>query len=205
MKPKIVLVDNELENIRNFQGAFDDLFDIVAAEIKNDLKEMGEYLLNINADGYVLDYKLTDTLPEVRYNGAELYNFIHESKHEIPLIILTGQEDKMTQTIYDPYHIVSKSELDNAKQFGKKLLQLVMDYKNKYSDADKRLKELVEKKSNSRLSLKEYEELVDLDSYLDQVIYKRSVVPASVKKSDVSERLDVMLEKTDYILKQLKK
>ena len=205
MKPKVVIVDNEIDNVHNFQGAFDDVFDVIPAEIKDDFDEMVDYLLSLNADGYVFDYRFTDTMPKIKYTGAELYNRIVDSKHEIPVIVLTGQEDKMQHKIYDPYHIVSKESLDNIEQFKGKLLQLVSDYKSLVDLRSKRLKELVAKKQKGGLEMNEEVELIELDTYLDKVIYKKDVVPEELKKSQIDGRLDKLIENTQKILDGLGK
>lgn len=206
MKPKVVIVDNEIDNVHNFQGVFDDVFEVVPAEIKDDFDEMVLYLLDLNADGYVFDYRFTDTMPNIKYTGAELYNHIIDSKHEIPVIVLTGQEDKMQHKIYDPYHIISKDSFtDNIDLFKSKLIQIVSDYKCKVDSRSKRLKELVAKRQKQSLDMNEEVELIELDTYLDKVIYKKDVVPEELKKSQVNGRLDKLIENTQKILDGLAK
>lgn len=205
MNPSVVLIENEPSNVRNFQGAFDKYFTIKVAEIKEDLDDMIHYLLNLNADGYVIDYKFQDTMPGISYTGADLYNRLYDAKHELPLIILTGQGDKMMHKIRDPYHIVSKEELDNPDLFSRKLLQLIGDHKNKFDQASKRFHELVSKKSKGSLDVDEVTELNDIDSYLEQVIYKRDVIPPEFKQDDISKRLDQLLQQTETILTSIKK
>lgn len=206
MKPKVVIVDNEIDNVHNFQGEFDDVFEVVPAEIKEDFDEMVLYLLNLNADGYVFDYRFTDTMPNVKYTGAELYNHIIDSKHEIPVILLTGQEDKMEHKIYDPYHIISKDSFtSHTELFKSKLVQIVSDYKKNVDARSKRLKELVEKRQKQSLKIEEEVELIELDTYLDKVIYKKDVIPEELKKSQIDGRLDKLLENTQKILDGLVK
>lgn len=205
MKPKIVYVDNEIDNVHNFQGTFDDSFDVIPAKIQKTLDEMVDYLIQLNADGYVIDYLFSDTMPDIKYTGAELYNQLRDLKCELPVIILTGQEDKMQHTIYDPYHIISKDGLQEPTQFEKKLLQFVTDHKNKVEKANKRLKELIAKKQKVKLNLSEEEELINLDTFIEKVTFQKGLVPEALKKNDVTERLDKMLAQTAEILKVLKK
>lgn len=200
-KPIIALVENEDDIKNDFQATFDDQFEVIPCDIKTSLDEMIEYLLEMKVDAYVLDYLLNDNNPNIHYKGTDLYEAISDAKYKIPMIILTGHEEDIADAIDDPYFIISKDYMNKPDIFARKLNKVILEYKESIEYSVSKIKEITAKKaSNEALTLKDEEELIKCDRYLERVHCDYNVIPDSFKASSVGSKLDRLLEITEKLI-----
>lgn len=200
-KFKIIFIENDTTLQKNFLNTFDEDFEIVIADFLEDENEMVEYLLKLGANGFVIDYLFSDTMPKIKYNGLDLYEKISKKMYNFPVIIFTGNEDTIADSLDNPYLIVEKSYLNKPEIFAKKLHKIISEHASKLQEAEQRITQLKRKKEDGfTLTLSEQDDLIKYDNFLEKATIGYNIVPESFKTSDVGTKLDALLKKTDELL-----
>lgn len=208
IKFKLGIIDEYQDDIDDFKIFFENDFNIVEIELKNSVEEIINSIIQAEIDAVAIDYKLTEHNREIAFNGNEIFNYLVDKLYKFPAFILTNYvPDASKSDISDEFKIISKRWMkvgaDEGNELIEKIKNSIIKYKQLVDDSEKELLNLIKKKKNNKLTAKEEERLIELDSFLETVIDKKSSVPKQWKeqKNEISK----LIELAEKILKKEEK
>lgn len=220
MNFKILVIDEELSEIEKVQCEFDPWIEEGLFEVKPLLPipskvEMIDRIIEEKPDAIIVDYQLNRVKKDIgniqiNYNGAALILEFLNKRTGFPCFIASSYEndavdDKKTM---DVNIIYSKSELNNptSKQirFRERVKKQIIKYNRIVKEKQERLDSLIEKRRNAPLSLKEEEELIELDTYLEHTLNKENAVPKELKRISNQDKLKELIMLTQEFMEILK-
>lgn len=160
-------------------------------------------------DYLIVDYTLNERL-NCGFNGDEiLINFSKKFPH-FPIMLLTNFDHRAIVSIED----IDTEKIHNKKEytddelkngFVKRIQGKVTDYKRKGEHAETRISELLLKRnSGTSLDITEEEELLKLDTFLDETLAGDATrIPDQVLEKTNETKLVALLEKTDALINKL--
>lgn len=160
-------------------------------------------------DYLVVDYTLNERL-NCGFNGDEvLINFSKKFPH-FPIMLLTNFDHRAIVSIKD----IDTEKIHNKKEytddelkngFIKRIQGKITDYKQKNEYAETRIAELIQKKTTGTpLDITEEEELLKLDTFLDETLAGDATrIPDQVLEGTNESKLVALLEKTDALINKL--
>ncbi len=183
---------------------------MVGIEPSIEIDETISEIISYRVDALVADFDLKEQSPNVRYYGTELVERYLSIRKEFPIFIFTSHEDDALQKGEDVNIIYEKGEqyiegddensppIKNKKLLDRIKLQ-IEKHQLKVLSSENRLKELVYKSHHHTLTLFEENELIHLDSFLEQTIDRQSVMPESLKTTSASSKLIELIKKVDSL------
>ena len=216
---KIVYIDEYQDDIDDFLDYFDDKdsgknFDIKILLPAENLNEMINLIFQENPDAIISDFQLNEYKTDISYNvpytGVGLAERILETKHNHPCFVLTSYDDDAIKTSQDVNIVYIKDilhgieEKSNAKaNFLDIVENQILHYRKRISNAEKELLALVEKSNTQDLNANEEDRLLELDTFIEQSIDKKSALPKHLKGTKNLDALHKMIENTDKLLSNL--
>lgn len=222
MKFKILVIDEELAEIRKVQSEFDPM--IVAEEVevleflpKPELDEMIESIILESPDALIVDYQLNTIKTDIgrntqiNYTGADLVEAFQRRRLNFPCFIASSFEDTAVgdKNTSDVNIVYSKMELNNPQiqkiKFRDRVRMQIVKYRNILEEKELRLNELLEKKrAGLVLSILEEEEIVELDSFIEHSLDIESAVPKELKRISNQDKLKELIIITESFIKGVK-
>lgn len=219
---KIIFIDEDRLMLNTFKSHINmsnlkSEFDVVAFFPLESLEQTIEKINEHKPDAIISDYELNDKKDPVKginysvpYNGAELIKSFLSERPGFPCFILTSYDDDAMRHTDDINRVYIKNVLNentesNHVSFLGRVLKQIANYQNLQKERQDRLQELVEKGQRSTLNDKEEEELINLDTLVEQANSMSSAVPKELKKSTNSEKLSELLNTAEELLSLLKK
>jgi len=208
---RIVYIDEQKSEGRKFQRHFKD-FDVEVWLPEEDLDNFIEKILSMNFKAIIVDYLLDEYKEDLNYkivyNGADLLDRIRDHKANFPCIVLTSYDNDAMQQISDVNYVYPKAQLNETQ--GKVSLQervriMIEHYENKLKKAENRFQELLTKQKNQILSENEANELLKLDTFLEESLDKESALTKEKKQEIAIGTISDLLNSTKNLLTQLEK
>ncbi|AKX57678.1 response regulator transcription factor [Thiopseudomonas alkaliphila] len=217
---KIVFIDEDRNMLNTFKShinmsSFKSEFEVVTFYPLESLEKTIEKIHENKPDAIISDYELNDKKDfvngvnySVPYNGADLIKSFLNERPGFPCFILTSYDDDAmlhTDDINRVYikNVLNENTESNHVSFLGRVLKQIANYKNLQKQRQDRLKELVEKSQRSTLNDKEEEELINLDTLVEQANSMSSAVPKELKKSTNNEKLSELLHTAEKLLSLL--
>lgn len=216
---KLLYIDEDQEQIENFQNYIDDtntnnIFEVLPQLPLGDMEEMIEKILKLNPDVLVSDFLLNENIGalgyNVPYNGVELVEEFLSIRHKFPCFVLTAKDQDAVSDSEDVNLIYTKSlmttEVEDTKakvKFTDRLIKQIEHYKSRITEAQNDLKELLEIRKNGNADFEVEKRIIDLDDFLEKSIDATNSVPKEFKTFSNTQRLDNILSKIDELLKKL--
>ncbi|MFA7285401.1 MAG: hypothetical protein WC011_00935 [Candidatus Paceibacterota bacterium] len=160
-------------------------------------------------DYLIVDFNLNER-SNCGFNGDDvLVNFTKKFPH-FPVMLLTNFDHRAVASVknIDTEKIHNKkehSDTDLKMAFIKRIKGKIIEYKERNSQAETRAEELIHKKnSGAEMNINEEEELIKLDTFLDEVTAgDASIIPSQMKELSNETKLLSLLEKTDALISKL--
>ena len=190
--------DFEIVDIPLYEG------DVPIYSDLDDLKDLVKNIFNSRLDAIIIDYSLRDKSYDIKFDGAELVEEIKDMMPEFPIFVLSAREKDAESYFSDVNLVYIKEEyLDSPDKLRRRIKQQIGNYREKISNAEKRLKELLKKQEDEELTLNEEEEIIKLDDFLESTQLRSTKVPLSLKKTTDIEKLNKLIIDTEKLIKEI--
>ena len=215
-KFKMLLIDEEKDTFDNFR----DYVDISSTKVNIDVielyplsdQEMIEMIFNINPDAIITDFRLNDMKTDIKYNvpydGVELVEEFLKYRQGFPCFVLTAFDDYAINASEDVNKVYVKNILHNnieeskAKaKFLDRVISQIEHYQTKIKNAESELINLLRLRKSGEASITDENRIIELDSFLESVIDRKTSIPPEFKKLSNDERLAELLLKVESLLK----
>ncbi|WP_432742261.1 hypothetical protein ABXJ76_17130 [Methylobacter sp. G7] len=223
---KIIFVDEQRDEQNDFKAAFAEFIragkvNVITLFPAEDLDEMIERIRQENPDALVSDWSLNDfkeDLPryyDVSYYGSELVEAFLRIREGFPCFIASSfDSDASRSNSTKDVNLVYSKELDIEHHkdnqdkhltFPQKILLQIEKYRARITEAEESLEQLhARKRQGNNLSLKEEDELIRLDSFLERALDTPSAIPEEFKKSSNSKQLNNLINSVNELLEKVK-
>jgi hypothetical protein len=211
-KHKIIYVDEQKKDIRDFQRRFSNDFEVIGQLPTKELSELIEIIFDSGAEAVVTDFNLaeyrTDVKYPVPYDGVNVVETLLEIREGFPCFILTSFDADAIQESEDVNLIYPKDALN--QRIGKttlqeKVLVQIQHYNARLKQASKEFDEIMEQSRSRNLTEKEEVRLQELDTFLEKSLNAKQALPKSSKQGTAIKRLGELLRSTDELLQELRK
>lgn len=224
MTYKIVFVDEEQTQIDKFcrmistelNGTDVELIPLFPEPNKID---MIEKIMQLSPHAVISDYLLNEKKIDIKFNvnytGTQLIEEIESLKRGFPCFVISSHDSEASNNADDVNKVYPKdvyfkigaanaSTNGNVLSFGRRILIKIESYNKKINDAQKKVCLLRAKSIDNRLSYDEENELIELDSFLENAIDATSALPGFLKRDSNAEQLATILESINGLLDELK-
>jgi len=200
----VAFIDDDKGIIDDFLAtAEQELLNVKVLKLVSQKDTLVSEIIEANVDAVIIDYHLTDTRSDIKYNGAEVVTLLDEETVNLPKFIFTAFSSSAEDASND-INIVYAKEGDFSP-FIKKVIKQIEKYKKRIQSYEGELDALIQKSKQEKLSVKEEERALELDSIIEKTLNKKLSIPESLKKPSTISTLDKILAETREIVKELKK
>lgn len=209
-KHKIAYIDESLYELKKFQRRVYEAFDVQVFLPKGDFESFVDELLNSGAEAFISDFRLNeyrnDVKESIQYTGGKLIETLLSVRHEFPCFVLTSYDSDAIQHMTDVNYVYSKEILatDMGKQgekFIEKIRVQIEHYNNNINLFSDRLFDLQAQSAERDLTEEEENELLALDTFLENSINRRNAIPPEKKNQLALGRINDLLTSTNELLK----
>lgn len=215
----ILFIDEEREVFDNFLDYVDEIdtdkkFVILTEYPAKSIDEMIAKVIEIAPDAIITDFQLNDKKTDIKYNvpynGVNLIEKFLEIREDFPCFIITSFDDDAILISKDVNKIYIKEILHErclekkAKaNFLDRVEKQIEHYKSRLAKSEKRLQELLKLRKSKKTTLRDEEEIIALDSFLENSINRKESIPQALKENRNEEYLQVLLEKANLLINKL--
>lgn len=216
---RIIFVDEQKSDIDDFLDYVDakntrESFEVIPEFPLEDLDEMVDLILKQNPDAVITDFMLNEYKEEVKhnvpYNGVQLVQEILSIREGFPCFVMTSFDDDAIKVSNDVNLIYIKNILHGAEKdtkakanFLERVENQINHYKSKIEESEKKLEELVKLRAEGRAGIREEQDIIELDNFLEMSIDKRNAIPPDYKSLSNTKRLEDILTKVDELLSKV--
>jgi DNA-binding NarL/FixJ family response regulator len=216
---KLLLIDEEKDTFDDFKDYLDisttkDKIEVIEVYPLEELQEMIELIFKINPDAIITDFRLNEMKTDINYNvpydGVELVEEFLKFRQGFPCFVLTAFDDLAVSASDDVNKVYIKNILHNNKEESKakakfldRVINQIEHYQTKIKEAEAELIELIKLRKSGKANITNENRIIELDSFLESVIDRKSSIPPEFKKLSNDERLNDLLSKVDAILKKV--
>lgn len=203
MNYRVAYVDDEADVVRQFQINMMDDFEIVVLDLKENVEEMVEEIIDSKVAGLVIDYNLNSSLSNIHYNGVDVIKLLLNTIKEFPCYVLTSYEAEAENSLLDPDFIRDKKFVsEHTGFFIHKLRTKIESYHKRielYKDEIMELSKLF-----PNLTSRQEERLIELDDILEKNSNAPSSITSEMKKVSNNDRLDKLIKLSEELVNELK-
>lgn len=216
---RILLIDEEKDTFDDFKDYLDisstkDSIEVITMFPLEDLSEMIEAIFKTNPNAIITDFRLNEMKTDIDYNvpydGVELVEEFLKFRNSFPCFVLTAFDDLAVNASEDVNKVYIKNILHNNKEESKakakfldRVINQIEHYQTKIISAESELLELIKLRESGKASISDENRLIELDSFLENVIDRKSSIPTEYKKLSNDDRLSELLKKVDTLLKKV--
>ncbi|MBK8392873.1 MAG: hypothetical protein IPL23_27995 [Saprospiraceae bacterium] len=216
---KILLIDEEKDTFDDFKDYLDiastkDNIEVIPLYPLGDLEEMIDLIFKINPDAIITDFRLNEMKTDIDYNvpydGVELVEEFLKSRQGFPCFVLTAFDDLAVSASEDVNKVYIKNILHNNKEESKakakfldRVINQIEHYQTKLKNAETELIDLLNLRESGKASITDENRIIELDTFLESIIDRKSSIPPEFKKLSNDERLSDLLSKVDALLKKV--
>lgn len=214
MKYKVLFIDEEKrqqDEFADFMDNYQDRVDLICCYPLPSLGETIEMIDELHPDAVVSDFKLNEIKEDIKYNvsfdGSELMDAYLEERPGFPCFVLTSFDDKAIYSSHDLNIVYVKRSLhpskDDKTTFADRIIQKIVSYQTEIAQSQERLDALIELRRNKQATSKDEQELIELDSFLERSLGRKTRVPEGMKELSNMSRLNELIGKAEAILAKL--
>ena len=204
VKYKIAFIDDEDTNIRSYKRKSHDVFDVVDIKLHTELDDTISEIIDNKIHAVIIDFDLTKK-SDINYSGADIVDALERIMPNFPIFVLTAYIDNAEKNVYDVNKVYVKEEyLANSDILNDRIKRQISNFINEIEVKQKRLDELLKKQEENKLSLKDEEELIELDEYIESSFVGISKIPRDLKKIQNADLLNKLITDTEAILTRIK-
>lgn len=216
---RLIYIDEDKEQIENFQNYIDDtntnnIFEVITQLPLGEMEEMIEKIINLNPDVIVCDFLLNENIGDlgynIPYNGVDLVEEFLTIRHKFPCFVLTAKDQDAVSDSEDVNLVYTKSlmttEIEDTKakvKFTDRLIKQIEHYRARIKDAQNELEQLLELRKKGNVDFEIEKRIIELDDILEKSIDAVHSIPTEFKSFSNTQRLDNILNKVDEMLKKL--
>lgn len=216
---RILLIDEEKDTFDDFKDYLDisstkDSIEVITMFPLEDLSEMIEAIFKTNPNAIITDFRLNEMKTDIDYNvpydGVELVEEFLKFRNSFPCFVLTAFDDLAVNASEDVNKVYIKNILHNNKEESKakakfldRVINQIEHYQTKIISAESELLELIKLRESGKASISDENRIIELDSFLENVIDRKSSIPPEYKKLSNDDRLSELLKKVDTLLKKV--
>ena len=216
---RILLIDEEKDTFDDFKDYLDisstkDSIEVITMFPLEDLSEMIEAIFKTNPNAIITDFRLNEMKTDIDYNvpydGVELVEEFLKFRNSFPCFVLTAFDDLAVNASEDVNKVYIKNLLHNNKEESKakakfldRVINQIEHYQTKIINAESELLELIKLRESGKASISDENRIIELDSFLENVIDRKSSIPPEYKKLSNDDRLSELLKKVDTLLKKV--
>lgn len=206
---KVLYIDDEKTDSDQFERNLTGELTVQTIDfINTSYDEIVSFLEKKDFDYLIVDYHLHEK-SNCGFNGDKIVvEFAIKFPH-FPVMLLTNYDNQALTNVegFDLEKIHSKREYidDHIKEaFVKRIKRKVDEYRSSVQHAEERIEELAEKKNSGEiLNAEEEDEVIKLDTFLDEVLSGESKkIPNQIKETN-EEKIHLLLEKTSNLISKL--
>lgn len=188
---KLLFIDEELDDIEDFKDYIEekdleDLFEVKSIYPLDNLEDMIEEIISIYPDAIVTDFMLNEIKTSIKYNvpynGTQLVKTFLEIREDFPCFVLTSFDDQAVSESDDVNIVYIKGILHGSEKgtkakanFVDRVKNQIIHYQIKLEKAETRLIELITKSEKDILDAPEKDELLKLDSLIENALDKKVI------------------------------
>ena len=205
--PVIVYIDDSAQDARSVQRALHKHFIVHAIRPNESLDELIDQIFAYRPDAVIADFRLTDMIINIGYDGYQVIQTILDTKDKFPVFILTSNQGDAFAEVDDVNFVYEKSQLYVNSTFPDRVTNQIFKYKRKLEEGEKRILALLAKRADGDegLSMEEEKELIELDDLIEKSLDKKSAVPEELKVTSNEKRMSDMLREVDELMEKVKK
>lgn len=216
---RILLIDEEKDTFDDFKDYLDisstkDNIEVIEMLPLEELSEMIEVIFKINPDAIITDFRLNEMKTDIDYNvpydGVELVEEFLKYRQSFPCFVLTAFDDLAVSASEDVNKVYIKNILHNNKEESKakakfldRVINQIEHYQTKIKNSESELLELIKLRESGKATISDENRIIELDSFLENVIDRKSSIPPEYKKLSNDDRLSELLKKVDTLLKKV--
>jgi hypothetical protein len=214
---KILFIDEQKEAQDEFLDYLDYYHDVdIEVEVRfpyQSMDKMIEDIIKIAPDAIITDFRLNEYKTEVPYNvpynGVELVDKFLSIRKDFPCFIMTTFDNEAVPASEDVNivyvkNIIHNPDKENAKvTFLGRIKEQIGHYKARISSAEAELQRLLELKKAGNTTLEDEAHIIELDSFLESALDKRTTVPAEYKSLSNQKQLSELMGKVDELINKL--
>jgi hypothetical protein len=210
-KRRIAYIDENRDEISKFQRRVYDAFDVLEFLPKGDFDNFVDELLDSGAEAFVSDFYLNeyrnDVKEAIQYSGADLIEKLLNIRRDFPCFVLTSHDNAAIDRMTDVNYVYSKEVLTEDKQTEKfigKIRAQIEHYNTNIELFSNRFFDLQEKSMERDLTEDEENELLALDTILENSLNKSRALPAEKKNQLAIGKINELLSSTNELLNLLR-
>ncbi|WP_242223160.1 hypothetical protein [Bacillus cereus group sp. BfR-BA-01380] len=177
--------------------------DPVELELKDNIDDMIQQVIEEKLDCVVVDYKLS-SYKNVDYSGVEFAKTLEDALYDFPIFILTSYEDDLFfNEIFNAYQVFDFARYLNEEseriELNYKIIEQILKttkQKQKWEEEIKRLLPL------AGTSQEVDSKLLELDTKLEKSMNGVNAIPDKLKRDLDSNKLTELISKIDSILEK---
>ncbi len=208
---KIGYIDEDKGWCNTFYQYFKSDFDVILFDIISEttIESIIQDIQDNELDAVIIDFRL-DESGLINFNGDAIAERLLKINPHFPLMMLTAFEQDAIDHVEDVNIINAKDILDGCFPEKVEILKVkirsnIDNYYSKIRKSEDRIEELVKKKNEKTIKLKEEEELTKLYIYMDEIYPEEKEIPANLIQPEAITKLNEFVSQTKEILEQLKK
>ena len=172
-------------------------------EIKTNINDLLEEILDKNIDALVVDYMLSSYEAAIDYTGVKFAEETDKKYMGFPIFILTSYEEELYQKeIFDAYKVFSFERYMNDDQerieINVKIVEQCIKRKRQIEEWKTQLEELLPKQGESS---EIDEKIMELDSNLEKSFDGEHAISKELKEKLSGDNFTLLLSKLDDLLK----
>lgn len=198
LKFKVAYIDDNPTQIRSFQRSAGEDFDIVKIPLKKNLDSVVSQIFDEKVNAVVIDYDLREGNNKISYQGDDIFKKVTERVDNFPAFILTSHVNEAERQSIDINAIYDR-EADN---FLKRVKRQIENHLKNLKLVESEFTKL---KSRKKRNLVQEERMIELDTFIERSLDKRSELPKTLKKTSDLKKLNELIQETDKLIKEIKK
>ena len=214
MKYKVLFIDEEKrqhDEFADFMDNYQEKVELTCCFPQPTLDATIAMIDELHPDAVVSDFKLNDIKEDITYNvdfdGSELMDAYLDERPGFPCFVLTSFDDQAIYRSHDLNIVYLKRDLHPGKDdkitFADRIIQKIVCYQTEIAQSQDRLNELIELRRNNEATSEDEQELIELDSFLERSLGKKTQVPVGMKELSNMNRLNELIGKANEILAKL--
>jgi CheY-like chemotaxis protein len=209
---KILYIDEEQSARDAFERFVHDEFEYEGIEPFDELGDLVGYILKSSANAIVVDHRLGEFMPNITYQGTEVIEQMKKYNSRFPVFILTAHDSEAMELARDVNYVYPKSAIsirqkelgegDESKLIDRMRLQ-IKHYLNEIETAEAAFEELIKKAEHEPLNAGEEEELIELDTFLNEQVGKDLDIPKHLKTRANADKTKELIDVTNKLMAKL--
>lgn len=168
----------------------------IELEIKADMEEILEQIIEEKINVLVVDYKLVSYETIVDYTGVNFANRINNKFFEFPVFILTSFETELyKKETFNAYQVFDferyLNETKERIELNRKIIEQYLKYSRNLENGKRELNELLLREGESKQI---DDRILELDDFLEKSIDGDNVIPLEMKKRLSDDKFDTVIE-----------